>query len=72
MKIILIFIFIILMSSCATMQVKQYSGVGISSEVKKEQIKAQKRINKQQRITDKVHRKRTKYINNLQNKNYDW
>jgi uncharacterized CHY-type Zn-finger protein len=57
-----------MLSSCATIQVNQYSNIGISPEVRKEQINAQKRINKQQRIVNREHRKRTRYINNLQNK----
>jgi len=69
LKNLIIILLVILLSSCATMQVKQYSGIGVSSEVKKEQIKAQKRINKQQRNTNKAHRKHFRKIYKLQNKN---
>ena len=65
---LIIILLVISLSSCATMHVNRYSGIGISPEVKKEQIKCQKRINKQQRIVNKEHRKRIKYVNKLQNK----
>ena len=68
LKYLIVIFLVISLSSCARMHIAQYSNIGISSEVKKEQIKAQKRINKQQRITDRAHRKRTKHINKLQNK----
>lgn len=68
LKHLIIILFIILLSSCATMQVNQYSSIGISKEVKKEKIDAQKRINKHQRIVNREHRKRIKYVNKLQNK----
>lgn len=68
LKSVIIILLVASLSSCATIQVNQYSNIGISPEVRKEQIDAQKRINKQQRIVNREHRKRTRYINNLQNK----
>lgn len=65
---LIIILLVISLSSCARLHVAQYSNVGVKPEVKKEQIKAQKRINKQQRIVNKEHRKRIKYVNKLQNK----
>jgi len=60
-------------NSCSTLYVAKYSSAGIKPNVREEMIINQKRITIEKRKTRKIHNKRRRNINKLQNKkwNYD-
>lgn len=65
----LIFILLVIsLSSCSTMHVNRYSSIGIYPEVRKEMIKAEKRIRKERRVTNRMHNKTERKYNKLQRK----
>lgn len=70
LKSLIFILFVILFSSCSAMHVNRYSSIGIYPEVRKEMIKAEKCIRKQERIIDKVHKKRNRKYNKLQKNHY--
>ena len=67
---LLLFITILLLSSCTTIRVNLTVGVEVSSDVKKEMVKANKRIHKQARIKDNYLRKHKRKYDRLQRKSH--
>lgn len=67
LKILLVLVIFLMVNGCASIYVNQTANPGVQPHVKKEMVKNEKRIRKEQRKTNKVHNERKGVVKNAQN-----